>query len=136
MADEYGKPRKLTETEYKQFYSYLHMNEKSTEHIRQQISSLDETWSDTGIIAIVEDGALVIEIPDTKMVNVCQLTLKKDDDDFVIFYTKGEQMCEININFLLMRIGGATRNVRHLRAFKKNEFRIMIESEGDEPDIG
>ena len=135
MDKEYGKPKKLTESEYKQYYSYLHMNEKSTEHIRQQISSLDETWSDTGIIAVVEEGMLVIEIPDKKEVNVCQLILQKNDDDFIIFSTKGEQVCEININFLLLRIGGAARK-GGLAAFKKNEFRIMIESEGDEPDIG
>ena len=135
MDSEYGKPRKFTEFEYKQYYSYLHMNEKSTEYIRQRISSLDESWSDTGIIAVVEDGTLVIEIPDKKEVNVFQLILKKEDDDFIIFSTKGEQVCEIDINFLLMRIGGAKRK-GGLVAFKKNEFRIMIESEGDEPDIG
>ena len=144
MDSEYGKPRKFTESEYKQYYSYLHMNEKSTEYIRQQISSLDESWSDTGIIAIVEDGTLVIEIPDISYkkkfedqsdVKVYQLKLKKNDDDFIIFSTKGEQVCDININFLLMRIGGA-RIKGGLSAFKKNEFRIMIESEGDEPDIG
>ena len=135
MDSEYGKPKKLTESEYKQYYSYLHMNEKSTEHIRQRISSLDESWSDMGIIAIVEDGTLVIEIPDIKEVNVCQLTLKKDDDDFIIFSTKGQQVCEIDINFLLMRLGGAARKGNFF-AFKKNEFRIIIDSEGDEPDIG
>ena len=130
MDKEYGKPKKLTESEYKQYYSYLHMNEKSTEHIRQRIASLDESWSDTGIIAVVEEGMLVIEIPDKKEVNVCQLILQKNDDDFIIFSTKGEQVCEININFLLLRIGGAARK-GGLAAFKKNEFRIMIESEGD-----
>ena len=135
MDSEYGKPRKFTETEYKQYYSYLHMNEKSTEYIRKQISSLDETWSDTGIIGVMEDGTLVIEIPDNKMVNVYQLILKKQDDDFIIFSTKGEQVFDIDINFLLMRIGGAKRK-GCFSAFKKNEFRIMIETEGDEPDIG
>ena len=96
---------------------------------------MDESWSDIGVIGIVEPGMLVIEIPDKKRINVDQLILKKEDDNFIIFSTKGEQLCEININFLLMRIGGAARN-GGLRGFKKNEFRILIESEGDEPDIG
>ena len=31
MDPEFGNPKKLTESEYEQYYSYLHMNEKSTE---------------------------------------------------------------------------------------------------------
>ena len=41
-----------------------------------------------------------------------------------------------DIDLFLIRIGGSSRTTNGLTAFKKDEFRIIVDNEDDEPLIG
>ncbi len=130
--ESYGQPELLEKKEYETHKCYFHLSKDATSKLRENLNELGEKLMDAGIIAMLKNGEVVIEIPLNDGKNCCQLKMNKED--FRISHSIDDFVIKLDVNFLMMRIGGVT-NSKILRAFKKDEVRFILDQD-DDFDLG
>ena len=124
--DKYGKPELLSKEEYEKFISYIHLTKNTTSYIRDRLNRLENFYHNEGIIGIMSEGKLIIEILLLDNKNLLQLILDKNNGDFKIFHSSNLKIIlPLDVRFLMMRIGGVSNN-NILTAFAKDEIRFMV----------
>lgn len=121
-------PEVLQKDDYEEYTSYVHLTKESTKSLRDSLKKLGDSYINLGRIGIMTDKFLVIEIPVGDDKNCMQITMKEDEGDFKIFHSLENKILELDVNLLMMRIGGVS-NSNILTSFPKNEIRFLIDDD-------
>lgn len=130
--ESYGQPELLEKEEYEKYKCYFHVTKNATDYLRDTLNSLGSNFIDVGIIAMLKNKEVIIEIPLTDGENCSQIKMNKED--FRICHSVDDFVLELDVKLLMMRIGGVS-NSKILKAFKKGEFRFILD-EDDDFDVG
>ena len=130
--ESYGQPELLEKEEYEKYKCYFHVTKNATDELRNTLNSLGSDFIDVGVIAMLKNEEVVIEIPLIDGENCSQIKMKKED--FRISHSVDDFVLELDVKLLMMRIGGVS-NSKILKAFKKGEFRFILD-EDDDFDVG
>ena len=124
----YEQPELLEKEEYEKYKCYFHMTKKATDQLRKTLNTLGSSLMDVGVIAMLKNGEVVIEIPLTDDKNCSQTIMKKED--FKINHSIDEVVLKLDVILLRMRIGGVNLS-KNLKTFSKDEFRFIVDEDGD-----
>ena len=126
--DSYGHTELLEKEEYEKYKSYFHINKYGTNKLRESLKRLGENYMDFGKIGMLKDNQIIIEIPLNDGKNCLQV--KMDEKDFEISHSVDDFVLDLEVSFLMMRIGGIS-NSRILTAFPKDNIRFILDEKDD-----
>ena len=137
MEDSYGHPKVLEESEYREYIVYLHLTEAGTNQLRDELKTLTASvWDNIAYTGIDHKGNFLMEVQNIEKTHVRRFTMTPQDFR-IVHYPQGENgPMEIDVDFMLLRMGGATREgTDGMIAFPKSEVRIFVDQAGD-VDVG
>lgn len=117
------------ETQYK---CYFHLNKHITNELRKTLNELGKDYMDIGKIGMFKNDQIIIEILLTDGEHCSQIKMNKED--FRISHSIDDFVLDLDVNLLMMRIGGV-RNSRALRSIAKEEMKFVLYND-DEFDMG